>query len=82
LQRLAPGLERTGNRDRLRAVQIFIVDRIEHVMRRTGLRPIGVGPDRKRNGALAVDEAVAAITEPDMRHAAADDPDHHRLYHG
>ena len=81
-QRFAPGLERTGHGDRLRAVQVFVADGIEHVMRRARLRAIGVGPNRQRHGALAVDEAVAAVTEPDMRHAAADDADHHRLDHG
>ena len=75
-------LSEPGHRDRLRTVEIFIVDGVEHIMRRARLRSIGVRPDRKRNGALAVDEAVAAVAEPDMRHAAADDPDHHRLDHG
>ena len=51
-------------------------------MRRARLRAVSVGPDRQRHGALAVDETVAAVTEPDMRHAAADDADHHRLDHG
>ena len=81
LQRLAPGLQRARDSHRLRSVEIFVVDGVEHVVRRTRLRPIGIGPHRKRNRALAVDEAVAAVGKPDMRHAAADDSDHHRLDH-
>ena len=37
LLRLAPGLERAGHGDRLRTGEIFIVDRIEHIMRRARL---------------------------------------------
>jgi len=54
---------------------------VEHVMGRTRLRPIGVGPHGKRNRALAVDEAVTAVGEPDMRHAAAQYAGHHRFDH-
>ena len=82
VQRLAPGFQRARGRDRLRAVEVFIVDGVEHIMRRTGFRSIGVGPDRQRNGALAIDETMAAVGQTDMRHAAADDSDHHRLDHG
>ena len=82
LQRFAPGFQRAGHRDRLRAVEIFVADGVEHVMRRARLRAVGVGPDRQRHGALAIDETVAAVGKPDMRHAAADDADHHRLDHG
>ena len=82
LQRLAPGFQRARHGDRFRAVEIFIADGIEHVMRRARLRCVGIGPDRQRHRALAVDEAMAAVGQPDMRHAAADDADHHRLDHG
>jgi hypothetical protein len=74
--------ERARRRHRLRTGEILIVDRIEHVVRRTRLRSIGIGSDAERNRALAVDEAVAAVGQPDMRHATADDPDHHRFDHG
>ena len=37
LLRLAPGLERAGHSDRLRTGEIFIVDRIEHIMCRARL---------------------------------------------
>ena len=50
-------------------------------MRRTRFRFVGVGTDRQRHGALAVDEAMAAVGEANMCHAAADDADHHRLDH-
>ncbi len=81
LQRLAPGFQRARRRHRFRTVEIFVADGVEHVMRRTRLRCVGVGTDRQRHGALAVDEAMAAVGEADMRHAAADDADHHRLDH-
>ena len=81
LQRLAPGLERARHRHRFRPGQVFIADRIEHVMRRARFRFVGIGPDRQRHRALAVDEAMAAIGQSDVGHAAADDADHHRLDH-
>ncbi len=81
LQRLAPGLERARHRHRFRPGQVFIADRIEHVMRRARFGFVGIGPDRQRHRALAVDEAMAAISQPDVGHAAADDADHHRLDH-
>ena len=80
-QRLAPGLQRARHRHRFRAVEVFIAYGIEHVMRRAGLRGVGIGPDRQWHRALAVDEAMAAVGQPDMGHAAADDADHHRLDH-
>ena len=81
-QRLAPGLQRARRCDRLRPVEVLVVDGVEHVMRRAGLAAIGVGLHRQRHRALAVDEAMAAVRGADMRHAAADDADHHRLDHG
>ena len=81
LQRLAPGFQRARHRHRFRAVQVFIACRIEHVMRRAGFRCVGIGPDRQWHGALAVDEAMAAVGSADMGHAAADDADHHRFDH-
>ena len=81
LQRLAPGLQRARHRHRFRAVQVLIADGIEHVMRRARFRCVGIGPDRQRHRALAVDETMAAVGKPDMGHAAADDADHHRLDH-
>ena len=80
-QRFAPGLQRARRRHRFRAGEIFVADGVEHVMRRTRLRCVGVGTNRKRHRALAIDEAMAAVGQPDMRHAAADDADHHRLDH-
>ena len=81
LQRLAPGFQRARHGDGFRAVEVFVADGIEHVMRRAGFRRVGIGPDRQRHGALAVDEAMAAVGSADMGHAAADDADHHRLDH-
>ena len=80
-QRLAPGFQRARHGDGFRAGQVFVACRIEHVMRRAGFRRVAIGPDRQRHRALAVDEAMAAVGEPDMGHAAADDADHHRLDH-
>ena len=82
LKRLAPGLQRARHGDGFRPVEVFITRRVEHVMRRAGFRGVGIGPDRQRHRALAVDEAMAAVGQPDMGHAAADDADHHRLDHG
>ena len=81
LQRLAPGFQRARHGDGFRAVEVFVADGIEHVMRRAGFRCVGIGPDRQRHRALAVDEAMAAVGSADMGHAAADDADHHRLDH-
>ncbi len=81
-QGLAPGLQRARRGNRLRPVEVLVVDGVEHVMRRAGLAAIGVGLHRQRHRALAVDEAMAAVSGADMRHAAADDADHHRLDHG
>ena len=81
LQRLAPGFQRARHGDGFRAVEVFVADGIEHIMRRAGFRRVGIGPDRQWHGALAVDEAMAAVGQPDMGHAAADDADHHRLDH-
>ena len=81
LQRLAPGLQRARHRHRFRAGQVFVADRIEHIMRRARFGLVGVGPDRQRHRALAVDEAMAAVGQSDVGHAAADDAHHHRLDH-
>ncbi len=80
-QRLAPRLQRAGNGNGLRPVEVLVIDRVEHVMRRARFRCVSVGLHRQRHRALAVDEAMAAVGEADMRHAAADDADHHRLDH-
>ena len=81
LQRLAPGFQRTRHRDRLRTVEVFIADGVEHIMRRARLRCVGIGANRRWHRALTVDETMAAVGSADMRHAAADDADHHRFDH-
>ena len=81
-QRLAPGLQRARHSHRFRPGEILVSDGVEHVMRRARLRRVGVGTNRQRHGALAIDETMAAVGKPDVRHAAADDADHHRFDHG
>lgn len=81
-QGLAPGLQRAWHSDGFRAAEILIAYCVEHLRRRARFGTICIGPDRKRNSTLSIDKAMAAIAEPDMRHAAADDADHHRFNHG
>jgi hypothetical protein len=78
-QRLAPRFQRARRRHGFGADEAFVADRVEHVGRCAGDRPIAVGLAGKRNGTLAVDDAVATVGETHMCHAAADDADHHRL---
>ena len=44
-----------------------------------GFGAIRVRPHRCRHRALTIDEAMTAVGQANMRHAAADDADHHRL---
>ena len=80
-QGFAPCVQRARHRDGFWAVEIFVVDSVEDVMRGARLRTIAVRLHHGRHRALPVDEAMAAVGGADMRHAAADDADHHRLDH-
>ena len=81
-QRLAPALQIAGRGHRGRTQRVLPPDRVHRAGRGVGIGRVGGRAGGERRGALAVDHHMAAVGQPDMRHAAAQDADHHRLDHG
>ena len=81
-QRLAPSLQIAGRRDRCRTQGILAADHVHCAGGGLRVWCIGRRSSGERRHALVVDHHVAAIGEADMRHAAAEHADHHRLDHG
>ncbi len=80
-QRLAPALEGAGRGHRLGPDGVLAPLGLLIVGQPIRDRPVEIRPRRAGRRAQPVDDGVAPVGEAEMRHATAEDADHHRLDH-
>ena len=81
VEHVRPARERSGHRDGRRADRIAPISGVARGRGPVAHRLIHVGARGLRRGAEIVDDDVAAVRQPDVRDAAAENADHHRLDH-
>ncbi|MEY4006294.1 MAG: hypothetical protein RLZZ221_2390, partial [Verrucomicrobiota bacterium] len=82
LERRAPAQQRARHRDGERAHGVLAALRLAVVRQLVRDRLVHVGARRAGRGAQPVEHDMGAVGEADMRDAAAQHADHHRLHHG
>ncbi len=81
-ERFAPGLERAGHGNSRGADCVAAADRVHRPRRCLRVGGVGVRPRGGRGGREPVHDEVASVGQSQMRDAAAQDADHHRLDDG